>query len=127
MHLRLITLLFLALSACGPSVAALTDAPEPLTAGGTDPLFTVTFRPEGFNVALLGVRANLAGREPTVLRCVGSSPSAAEWALVCSEPAMNVFDETTVGQAVTVELFAEHPQTRAWEYSLQRTTWTPLN
>lgn len=120
-------LLVATISACSPFKSVLADAPDVLTAGGVDPLFTITLDPGGFNVGLLGIAANLPNQTQTVLSCAGTEPSPGVWVETCFEPRVNLFDATTIGKPVTVELFAQRWQTRSREYTLGTLTWVPEN
>ncbi len=125
-----VVLLFAILSGCGPLTAiSLVDHPDALTRGGSDNLFTLSFNNTGgFNVAMLGVAANLAGQKSTTLRCNYDPPDQDVYTLVCSEPAPTLFEATTVGKWVRVELFAAKPENRRLaEYSLETVTWIPSN
>lgn len=123
----LLVLLLASMSACSPFKSNLADAPDLLTDGGTDPLFTITMDPGGFNVGLLGVAANLPGQAQTVLSCSGTEPSPNVWVETCFEPRSNLFDATTIGKPVRIELYAERWQTRSREFTLEVLTWVPEN
>ncbi len=120
-------LLLASLSACTPFGSVLADPPDLLTSGGRDALFTITMNPGDFNVALLGVAANLPNQTQTVLSCRGTAPTPDVWVETCFEPESNLFDATTIGKPVRVELFAERWQTRSREYTLEVLTWVPEN
>lgn len=124
-----LVLLVCALSGCGPLTAiSLVDHPDALTRGGSDNLFTLSFNAGGFNVALLGVAANLPGETAVPLRCTAAGPYDQDVTLICSEPAATLFDATTAGKWVTVELFAAKPENRRLsEYTLNSLTWIPAN
>lgn len=128
MRTLLPVLLFTSVSACSPFDAVLIDPPDVLTPGGGDALFTITLEPGDFNVALLGVAANLPNQTQTVLSCRGTAPTPDVWVETCFEPAnSNLFDATTIGKPVRVELYAERWQTRSREYTLGVLTWVPEN
>ncbi|MBM4782852.1 MAG: hypothetical protein GQE15_34680 [Archangiaceae bacterium] len=120
-------LLVATVSACSPFKSVLADAPDVLTAGGEDPLFTITLDPGGFNADLIGVAANLPNETQTILSCVGTEPSPAVWVETCFEPRTNLFDETTIGKPVRVELFAERWPSRRPDFTLEFLTWVPQN
>lgn len=62
------------------------------------------------------------------LRCTETGPLDEDVVLVCSEPNVTLFDATTVGKWVSVELFAAKPEDRRLaEYTLNSVTWIPSN
>lgn len=128
MRALLLLLLVAPVSACSPfKSVALADAPDQLTSGTADPLFTVTLDPGGFNVGLLGIAANLPGQPQIVLSCRDTEPSPGVLVETCFEPGSNLFDTTSVGKPVQIELYAQRWPSRSHEYTLQLLTWVPEN
>lgn len=132
MHTRVLTavLLAAALSACGPlNKITLVEDPAPLTSGADDGLFTLSFNAGGFNVFLLGINANPPGQPEKRLRCRDVGPRTGDdYVFSCSEPGVDLFDATAVGQLVRISLVATKPEDRTLtEYPLTDLTWVPAN
>lgn len=128
---RTLSLLFLValLTGCGPFTnLKLTDDPSALTTGGSDALFTLSLDPGGFNIAFIGVAANLPGQPQTTLACPELPPFDEEVTFACREPGTNLFDETSVGRVVRVLLFARKPEDRSKvEFEFTTMAWVPVN
>jgi hypothetical protein len=118
---------------CGPGPTEITvaDHPTALTTNSGDTLFTLTLTKasKGYPLASISVIGGLPGQTLTVLNYTHADfdldgELGEGEMLSVKEPVVNLFDSTTVGQAVTVSLDEDRQGTL---YSLDSTTWTPTN
>jgi hypothetical protein len=135
MQALLLSLAVLALTRCGPmpqtATVAVADHADALTTGAGDNLFTLTLSEatKDFPIADISVNAGLPGQTATVVNFThndlnGDGKLNKGESLSCKEPIVNLFDATTVGKPVKVDLAEKENGTF---FVIGGATWTPAN